>query len=80
MADILERVAQELESHRVRLGISLDDAARLAGVEVSRLAAAEDAQSALEEESLQRLADLYGVDITAFFGGHTTPKEYLFGA
>jgi len=31
------------------------------------------------EEELERLADVYGVGITAFFGGRITPKEYLFG-
>jgi hypothetical protein len=44
------------------------------------LAAAEDAETALSEDELQRLADAYGVDVTAFFGGRITPKEYLFGA
>jgi len=31
------------------------------------------------EEELERLADVYGVSITALFGGRITPKEYLFG-
>jgi transcriptional regulator with XRE-family HTH domain len=79
MADIVERVAQELGSQRARLGISLDEAARRAQINPAKLAAAEDAETALDENELQRLADLYGVDITAFFGGRTTPKEYLFG-
>ncbi len=80
MADILERVAQELGAQRARLGITLEEAANMAAVEPARLVAAEDAETVLDENELQRLADVYGVDITAFFGGRTTPKEYLFGA
>lgn len=80
MADIVERVAQELGSKRAQLGISLEEAARLANIDAARLAAAENAETALDENELQRLADAYGVDITAFFGGRITPKEYLFGA
>lgn len=80
MTDILARVAQELSSQRARLGITLDDAAAVAAVEPARLAAAESAETVLDESELQRLADVYGIDITAFFGGRTTPKEYLFGA
>jgi ribosome-binding protein aMBF1 (putative translation factor) len=80
MADIVERVAQELSSQRARLGISIEEAAKRASINAAKLAAAEDAETALDENELQRLADTYGVDITAFFGGQTTPKEYLFGA
>ena len=80
MADIVQRVAQELGSQRARLGISLERAAFVAGIDTERLAAAEDAQAVLDESELQRLADAYGVDVTAFFGGRITPKEYLFGA
>jgi transcriptional regulator with XRE-family HTH domain len=80
MADIVERVAQELGSQRARLGISLDRAALMAGIDPQRLSEAEDAEAVLDENELQRLADVYGIDITAFFGGRITPKEYLFGA
>jgi transcriptional regulator with XRE-family HTH domain len=80
MADIVERVAQELGSQRARLGMSLEEAARRAKIDSSKLAAAEDAETVLDENELQRLADAYGVDVTAFFGGRITPKEYLFGA
>lgn len=80
MADIVERVAQILGSQRAQLGISLEEAARRSRIEAGRLAAAEDAETVLDENELQRLADAYGVDITAFFGGRITPKEYLFGA
>jgi transcriptional regulator with XRE-family HTH domain len=80
MSDIIERVAEELGSQRARLGITLEEAARRANVPAGRLAEAEDGETALDEKELQRLAEAYGVDITAFFGGRTTPKEYLFGA
>lgn len=80
MADIVERVAQQLGSQRAQLGISLEEAARRAKIDAVRLAAAENAETALDESELQRLADAYGIDITAFFGGRITPKEYLFGA
>ena len=80
MADIVERVAQLLGSQRAQLGMSLEDAARRSNIDAARLAAAENAETALDENELQRLADAYGVDVTAFFGGRITPKEYLFGA
>lgn len=80
MADVVERVAQELGSQRARLGISLEDAARRANVDAAKLADAENAETVLDESELQRLADVYGIDITAFFGGRITAKEYLFGA
>lgn len=80
MADIVERVAQELGSQRARLGMSLDAASSAAKIDADRLAAAENAETVLDENELQRLADAYGIDVTAFFGGRITPKEYLFGA
>jgi transcriptional regulator with XRE-family HTH domain len=80
VSDIIQRVAEEIGSQRARLGITLQEAAQRANVDPARLAEAEDAETALDEKELQQLADAYGVDITAFFGGRTTPKEYLFGA
>lgn len=58
----------------------LDEAAKRAKIDADKLAAAEDAETVLDESELQRLADAYGLDVTAFFGGRITPKEYLFGA
>ncbi|HEY5258298.1 MAG TPA: helix-turn-helix transcriptional regulator [Candidatus Baltobacteraceae bacterium] len=72
-------LAQQLAAHRDLRGISLEDAARAANIEVERLADAEAAETILDEDELERLADVYGVGITAFFGGRITPKEYLFG-
>lgn len=80
MADIVERVAQQLGSQRAQLGMTLEEAARRSKIDAAKLAAAENAETALDENELNRLADAYGIDITAFFGGRITPKEYLFGA
>lgn len=80
MADIVERVAQQLGSQRAQMGVSLEEAARRANIDAAKLAAAENAETVLDESELQRLADAYGIDVTAFFGGQITPKEYLFGA
>lgn len=80
MADIVERVAQQLGSQRAQMGVSLEEAARRANIDAAKLAAAENAETVLDESELQRLADAYGIDVTAFFGGRITPKEYLFGA
>lgn len=78
--EILAQVAEQLISIRTRLGYELVHAAQLAKLEPQRLAEAEDAETALSEEELQRLADAYDVGITAFFGGRVTPVQYLFGA
>lgn len=80
MADIVERVAQLLGSQRAQLGMTLEEAAHRSKIDAAKLAAAENAETVLDENELQRLADAYGIDVTAFFGGRITPKEYLFGA
>ena len=80
MSDIVERVAQLIASQRAQLGMSLEEAAALARIPAAQLAAAENAETVLDENELNRLADAYGIDVTAFFGGRITPKEYLFGA
>ena len=78
--ELLGTVAEQLVSYRIGLGLEVEEAAREAGIEPERLAAAEEAQMALSEEELGRLADAYGVGVTAFFGGKVTPYSYLFGA
>ncbi|MFN2449257.1 MAG: helix-turn-helix domain-containing protein [Candidatus Baltobacteraceae bacterium] len=80
MADIVDQVAEQLGLQRARLGLPLEEAARRANIPAERLSLAEDAETALDEDELNRLADAYGIDVTAFFGGRITPKEYLFGA
>ena len=77
---ILDEVAEQLISKRASEGLDLELAAELAHVDPERLAAAEAGELALTEEELQRLADEYGVGLTAFFGGRVTPINYLFGA
>ena len=77
---ILDVVAERLISARASQGLDLEDAAESANVDLERLAAAEAGELALTEEELQRLADEYGVGLTAFFGGRVTPLAYLFGA
>jgi transcriptional regulator with XRE-family HTH domain len=78
--EVLAQVAEQLISARTRLGYDVEVAAKRASIEPQRLAEAEDAETALSEAELQRLADAYGVGVTAFFGGRTTPVQYLFGA
>ena len=73
-------VAEQLASQRARLGLSLEEAARGCAIDPERLAEAENAEMRLSEEELRRLADAYGIDVTAFFGGRVTPLQYLFGA
>ena len=79
-AELLATVAEQLISHRVMLGLEIEEAAAEAKVAPERLAAAEEAKLPLDEQELGRLADAYGIDVTAFFGGQTTPVSYLFGA
>ena len=79
-AAILAEVAEQLVSARVSDGLDLERAAELANIDPERLAAAEAGELALTEAELQRLADEYGVGLTAFFGGRVTPVAYLFGA
>ena len=77
---VVEAVAGQLASHRAQRGLSLEEAAARARIDAERLELAENADVVLDEEELTRLADAYGVGITAFFGGRVTPIQYLFGA
>ena len=76
---ILGQVAEQLIAIRTRLGHDVEFAAAQAGIDAQLLAEAEAAESTLTEDELQRLADTYDVDVTAFFGGRVTPVQYLFG-
>ncbi|MDP9111959.1 MAG: helix-turn-helix transcriptional regulator [Candidatus Eremiobacteraeota bacterium] len=80
MTEGTDLVAEQIASHRARLGLSLEDAASRSSIDMQRLAEAENSESRLSEAELQQLADAYGVDVTAFFGGRVTPLQYLFGA
>ncbi len=76
----LTDVATQLISQRVRNGLEIETAASHAGLAPEKLAAAESSELALTEDELQGLADVYGIPVSAFFGGQTTPISYLFGA
>jgi transcriptional regulator with XRE-family HTH domain len=78
-AAALIAVAEQLVSFRTAEGLDFDDAADEAEIDPERLAAAEAGELALNEDELERLAETYGVGITAFFGGRVTPMNYLFG-
>lgn len=78
--DIVEQVGEQLALQRARLGISLDEAAQGAGIDPERLASGEAGTVRLTEAELGELAGVYGLDVTAFFGGRTTPLSYLFGS
>ena len=80
MPTVIGIVAERLVSHRTLCGLTLERAAADARIEPERLAEAEAGENALEESELRRLADTYGVDLTAFFGGRVTPLSYLAGA
>ncbi len=80
MNDVVAFVSGQLASQRAQLGISLEEAARRAEIDDERLAAAENGETTLDEAELGRLADAYGIGVTAFFGGRVTPVQYLFGA
>lgn len=79
-SNVLAEVGISLVSHRTRLGLDIELAATLAHLDPERLAEAEAGETALDERDLAGLADAYGVDVTAFFGGRTTPLSYLAGA
>lgn len=76
----LAAVGERLASCRAVRGIDLENAADDARVDRERLAEAEAGEAGLDEAELRRLADAYGVDVTAFFGGRVTPLSYLAGA
>ncbi|MFN2528643.1 MAG: helix-turn-helix domain-containing protein [Candidatus Baltobacteraceae bacterium] len=80
MDDILETVGKGLTQQRVERGFSLDEASDRAGIDLERLAKGEAGELRLTEEELGALADAYGIDVTAFFGGRVTPIQYLAGA
>lgn len=78
-SDILAIVGERLIASRTVRGIALEEAATDARIPLERLAEAEAGEAALEEPELRHLADVYGVDVTAFFGGRVTPLSYLAG-
>lgn len=79
MQDILEEGGKGLVQQRVERGFSLEEAEDRSGVDIARIASGEAGETRLTEEELGALADAYGVDVTAFFGGRVTPIQYLAG-
>ena len=80
MDNILESAGKGLIQARIERGFSLEEAADRSSVETARIAGAENGELRLSEEELGALADAYGIDVTAFFGGRITPMQYLAGA
>ncbi len=76
----MQRVAEALTVTRVRLGYDLEYAAAASDIAAERLAEAEAGETALTGAELDRLAETYGIDPSAFFGGRITPFSYLAGA
>ena len=60
---------------RIERGFDSATAANLAGVAVEALEVFEDGDEALTLEQLDRLAQVYGVTTTEFFGAHWTPLQ-----
>ncbi|GAC1657773.1 MAG: hypothetical protein NVS9B12_10040 [Vulcanimicrobiaceae bacterium] len=80
MDDILVEAGKGILQQRVVRGFSLEEAADRSGVDAARIGAGENGELRLTEEELGALADAFGVDVTAFFGGRITPMQYLAGA
>ncbi|MDQ6931309.1 MAG: helix-turn-helix domain-containing protein [Candidatus Eremiobacteraeota bacterium] len=80
MDDILVEAGKGLVQQRVARGFSLEEAEDRSGVDLARIAGGENGETRLSEEELGALADAYGIDVTAFFGGRITPMQYLAGA
>lgn len=78
--EVLRKVAEQLVRFRSEEGISLEDAADAASIDSERLASAEAGELALTDAELADLAEVYGIEVTQFFGGGVTPISYLFGA
>ena len=79
-SNVLADVGEILVSLRSRLGFDIEYAADIAHLDAERLAEAEAGEIALGESELRGLAEAYGVAVTVFFGGRTTPLSYLAGA
>ncbi len=75
----LESVGEQIAGHRASRGLSLEEVAAIAGVDVERLCSAEMGELALDETELANVASALQTDVPAFFGGRQTPLSYLFG-
>ncbi len=77
--DAAALVAEQISVTRLQLGYDLEKAAAGARLDAQRLAEAEAGDVLLDEDELERLAGVYGVAVTAFFGGRVTEYKYLAG-
>ena len=78
--DVRVRVGEQLVRFRSEEGLSLEEASEDAEIDAERLAGAEAGELALTDAELADLAEVYGIEVTQFFGGGVTPISYLFGA
>jgi transcriptional regulator with XRE-family HTH domain len=69
------QLGERLMRLRIAAGFGIDEAAARAGIEQARLEAAERDAWRLDSPELERLAELYGVDMPTLFGGRTTPLQ-----
>jgi transcriptional regulator with XRE-family HTH domain len=75
----LEDVGEAIAGHRAQRGLSLEEVAAIAHIDVERLCSAEMGELALDETELANVASALQTDVTAFFGGRQTPLSYLVG-
>lgn len=64
---------------RIERGLAVEEAARAAALDVVSLEAFEDGEQPLELEELGRLAAVYGVTVSEFFGARWTPLQNYAG-
>jgi transcriptional regulator with XRE-family HTH domain len=76
---VLVQVGDRLTRLRIARGLDPAAAARAAGIDEERLAAAEDGTASLTAAELDGLAAAYGIDAAEIFGGQTTPVQNLVG-
>ncbi len=76
---VLDAVGERMSAFRTICGFTLEDVCAQTGLDIERIAEAEAGEVALAEAELQRLAEVYGIEVTALFGGHVTPISYLAG-
>ncbi len=77
--NVLDAVGERMAAFRTIRGLTLEDVCADTGLDIERVAEAEAGEIALGDSELQRLAEVYGIEVTALFGGHVTPISYLAG-
>jgi transcriptional regulator with XRE-family HTH domain len=77
--NVLDAVGERMAAFRTVCGLTLEDVCAETGMDIERIAEAEAGEIALGDAELQRLAEVYGIEVTALFGGRVTPISYLAG-